>query len=293
MNLPGSTAMAIGKKLFEQYAWYDFQPHPEWAQYPSEVITQQPAWGHWIWFPEGEPTRAAPVAKRYFRKTFELPTFEKRSLATLRLGVDDRFVAYLNGKRIASANGWESSSPIDVTAALKSGRNVLAVEAENAPAPVAENPAGLLCVLRIQTVQGKEVDITSDSSWRCKKDVSDGDVTWFAPDFDDADWQPAKDLGPYGSAPWGKFVTAPSHYGPYATGILGKVRLIYVPEFQSVEALHLKPAAKYHAYTLNPARGNKTDLGNIAADNEGRWIAKKPADNYDTVDWILVLEDMP
>ena len=33
MNLPGSSQVAFGKKLFEQYAWHKFTPHPEWARF--------------------------------------------------------------------------------------------------------------------------------------------------------------------------------------------------------------------------------------------------------------------
>ncbi len=31
MNYPGSTHLGIGKKLLEQYPWWRFEPHPEWA----------------------------------------------------------------------------------------------------------------------------------------------------------------------------------------------------------------------------------------------------------------------
>lgn len=37
MNLPGSTQVAMGKKLFEQYEWQTFQPHPEWAIYAEDA----------------------------------------------------------------------------------------------------------------------------------------------------------------------------------------------------------------------------------------------------------------
>ncbi len=33
MNLPGSSHVALGKKLLEQYPWQDFIPHPEWVQF--------------------------------------------------------------------------------------------------------------------------------------------------------------------------------------------------------------------------------------------------------------------
>jgi len=32
MNYPGSTQLGIGKKLLEQYPWWRFEPHPEWAE---------------------------------------------------------------------------------------------------------------------------------------------------------------------------------------------------------------------------------------------------------------------
>lgn len=42
MNLPGSQQVALGKKLFEQYPWHQFQPHPEWAEYATDDGVQQP-----------------------------------------------------------------------------------------------------------------------------------------------------------------------------------------------------------------------------------------------------------
>jgi hypothetical protein len=31
MNLPGSTQMGLGKKFFEQFEWWKFEPHAEWS----------------------------------------------------------------------------------------------------------------------------------------------------------------------------------------------------------------------------------------------------------------------
>ncbi len=36
MNLPGSTQVALGKKLFERFAWQEFSPHADWAVYADD-----------------------------------------------------------------------------------------------------------------------------------------------------------------------------------------------------------------------------------------------------------------
>ena len=40
MNLPGSTQVGLGKKLFEQFAWQKFEPHPEWVRYADDKGVQ-------------------------------------------------------------------------------------------------------------------------------------------------------------------------------------------------------------------------------------------------------------
>src|ERR1051325_2488051 len=72
MRRPGSRQVGFGKKLFEQYAWQQFRPHPEWAAFASEGELSFEAC-QWIWFPEGNPAQNAPVAKRSFRRAFVVP----------------------------------------------------------------------------------------------------------------------------------------------------------------------------------------------------------------------------
>ena len=36
MNLPGSKQVGLGKKLFERFEWWKFEPHTDWARYASE-----------------------------------------------------------------------------------------------------------------------------------------------------------------------------------------------------------------------------------------------------------------
>jgi hypothetical protein len=47
MRLPGSQQVAFGKRLFEQYPWYRFRPHPEWAAFS---LTAKPSPHDDPWF---------------------------------------------------------------------------------------------------------------------------------------------------------------------------------------------------------------------------------------------------
>ncbi|MCX6927363.1 MAG: DUF4038 domain-containing protein, partial [Verrucomicrobia bacterium] len=57
MNYPGSAQLGLGKKLLEQYPWWRFEPHPEWAEadsfaagIPREVrFIYQPRRGVYNW----------------------------------------------------------------------------------------------------------------------------------------------------------------------------------------------------------------------------------------------------
>lgn len=63
MNLPGSSQLALGKKLLERYPWQNFTPHPEWASFaggPSGRPDGPHAAGiadsvRIIWAPRAEP----------------------------------------------------------------------------------------------------------------------------------------------------------------------------------------------------------------------------------------------
>jgi hypothetical protein len=298
MNLPGSAQVGFGKKLFEKYAWQEFAPHPEWAQYFNDPEPGQPRWKQWIWYPEGNPAENAPAAKRYFRKTFKISETEPPTHATLSVSADDRFIAYINGQKVGEATDWRTPRSIDVTKAIRPGENVIAIEAENLPAPTA-NPAGLLATLQVQTHTGEVYDLHADATWRSAKDTNAKSADWMATEFNDDNWTMAQVVAAYGSTPWGEFSSASPSYGPYATGIAGKVRLIYVPEPRSIRVNRLEPKSKYHATAFDPQTGDAVELGPVVPDNENSRVFRK-SNNYkvgdnevqtnDEDDWVLVLE---
>ena len=56
----------------------------------------------------GHEAHFAQVAKRFFRRTFELPEGKAVVGAVLRLSVDDRLTVYLNGKQLGSHADWQT-----------------------------------------------------------------------------------------------------------------------------------------------------------------------------------------
>jgi hypothetical protein len=94
----------------------------------------------------------------------------------------------------------------------------------------------------------------------------------------------------YGESPWGK-IEQPGNddaYGAQAAGISNAVRMIYVPESQTVTVRELDPAGRYAAKIFDPVSGATTTLGTIQADRAGRWQCSPPG-NCDH-DWVLILE---
>jgi hypothetical protein len=287
MHLPGSRQVGLGKRLLEQYPWQEFQPHPEWAAFVGESALGFEGC-RWLWYPEGKPAQDAPVAKRYFRRAFVLPEGKTIAQARLRVSVDDWFSARLNGQMLGTGEDWRAGKQFEVARLLRPGTNVLAIVAENKPAPVTANPAGLIACLEARFAENEQVvKVVSDGTWRCARDEVDG---WDSQGFDDSGWAKAMVIGRYGDGPWGHIGEANDEtYGPQATGVPGVVRVIYVPQNEAVEVRYLVAQAAYTATCFDPVSGDKTSLGTIRADTAGRWLCPPPeGENHD---WVLILQD--
>jgi len=286
MRLPGSRQVALGKRLLEQYPWQQFQPHPEWAAFVGESALGFESC-RWLWYPEGKPAQDAPIAKRYFRRAFILTEGKTIAQARLRVSVDDWFSARLNGQMLGTGEDWRAGKQFEIARLLKPGTNVLAIVAENKPAPVTANPAGLVACLEARFAENEQVvKLVSDDSWRCARDETEG---WDSPGFDDSGWAKAMVVGRYGDGPWGPIGEIKDEaYGPQSTGIPGVVRMIYVPQREAVEVRHLVAQAAYAATCFDPESGDKTPLGTIRADAAGRWLCPPPAGKDH--DWVLILE---
>ncbi|MBT3199229.1 MAG: hypothetical protein HN350_04875 [Phycisphaerales bacterium] len=151
----------------------------------------------WIWYPDGKSGRNAPAGKRYFRGVVNIPAGAKIKSAQFSLTVDDRGLAYLNGKKIGSSGGgWQKVNVINLGKRLKPGRNVIAVECENAKA----GAAGFIGRVEINLAKGKPITVVTGAKWKSSKTAPKG---WTNAKFDDSAWAPARELGPLNSGPWG------------------------------------------------------------------------------------------
>ena len=158
----------------------------------------------WIWYPEGEPARSAPVGTRFFQLKFELPVNRRVVSAHLELTADNAFAASVNGTPVGQGDNFHQVVELEVLAALRSGANVLTVRAENTGN--APNPAGLVAALRLKFADGRDESILSDAAWTTSQTGSPTEA-----------WQPAKVLGTLNMGPWNLHpeLKRPALYPPY------------------------------------------------------------------------------
>ncbi|MCU0977531.1 MAG: hypothetical protein MUF25_00005, partial [Pirellulaceae bacterium] len=168
------------------------------APAPAAASPAAEAAPNWIWYPEGNATQDAPAATRFFRRRVDLPG-EARA-AELRVAADDACEVFVNGRRAGSHETWQRTALFAVGPLLKAGDNLLAVRAENRPAP-SKNPAGLIARLAVTLADGKQLVVVSDSSWRVENELQ---PQWEQVALDDASWKAAAVSAPFGGGPWGK-----------------------------------------------------------------------------------------
>ncbi len=177
----------------------------EWIGAPAASTPPSFAGASWIWYPAGNPADSAPAGTRYFRRTFELPAGERITAARLELTADDSFAVYVNGQKVAGsppvADSWRTATVVDISTALRPGRNVIAAEAANAM----PGPAGFLGKLRVEG-PADPFELGTDGAW---KSADTAAVDWPQPGFDDTAWPQALVAAPYGAGPWGSSVTTP------------------------------------------------------------------------------------
>jgi hypothetical protein len=147
----------------------------------------------WIW---GADTPRAD-SHVYLRREFNLS--RNAAKAWLQICVDNNARVWLNGTEIGVTGGWQQPMTVDVTASLRSGKNVLAVDAYN----IDGFAGALFSITALDDAGQKFVDIVSDNTTRSSIEPSEG---WMAIGFDDGGWKPATEFAMYGEGPWARNV---------------------------------------------------------------------------------------
>ena len=152
----------------------------------------------WIWSDPHGATGVAP-GTNWFRRTLVLEAVPTE--ATLFAHADNSVRVFVNGARVrgAESSDWSRTGVYDVRKALKSGTNVVTLEAVNGGDE--PNPAGVLAYLKLRTRQGEGErvwDVASDATWL----ATTNRVEATQESSDTAIWTSAHVLGPPGLGPW-------------------------------------------------------------------------------------------
>lgn len=170
-----------------------------------------PAWNtgstffnaNWIWFNEGDPTVSAPVATRWFRKTFTVPAGVSVTQAVATMVGDNMFTLYVNGQvalSVENQNFWQHYGQADISSFLVAGTNVLAVAVINdGDSP---NPAGLIGAFDLTYSNGQTNSFQTDGTWLAANQLFSN---WNQTNFVPTGWSNAMVLGAYGIGPWNSF----------------------------------------------------------------------------------------
>jgi alpha-L-rhamnosidase len=154
----------------------------------------------WIWYPDEDPLKAAPVGARYFRTTIDLPVDKAIQSARALVTADNSAIVYVNGVEIGKISDYHVAGAFDVTSRLRSGKNLVAIKAENFGNE--PNTAGLIGLIRVTFTDASEFTAATDAkSWRTARDEQ---PKWTAVEFDDSAWVQPITLGAFGMAPWGE-----------------------------------------------------------------------------------------
>ena len=142
------------------------------AKAPAPVLSHplpDLAPAHWIWYPSG---RTLPNTFIMFRRELDLPAQPRR--VTGWIAADSRYLLEVNGRRIQWGPApcdprWLEADPVDLTAALGAGRNVIGATVlfygqGDGTWPIGK--PGFLFWLEIEHADGRLERLVSDGAWR-------------------------------------------------------------------------------------------------------------------------------
>lgn len=151
---------------------------------------------NWIWSASNANDGIEPGAC-YFRKVFNLPEDWIISKADCFYTADDFVELHVNGKLLRRFRNKKVIYEVSIIDYLKPGKNILAFQAKNEDDKA--SPAGFLAAVRIESTDGRTLDIATNGEWLMSTDEQS---EWRTESFDDSSWSKAIIVGPLGIAPW-------------------------------------------------------------------------------------------
>lgn len=146
--------------------------------------------GSWIW----ETNTFDRQTVRFWR-SFEIPPDTTVMRARLRLTADNEYILYLDGQELGRDAEWRHLYEYDITALLRPGKHMLAVEAYNS-----SREAGFLFGMQVGLSSGAVLKIKSDGSWL----IVPNDLSGWEKMTEPVDsWRNATIEYSFGLGPWG------------------------------------------------------------------------------------------
>ncbi|MCC7494302.1 MAG: hypothetical protein IT204_18235 [Fimbriimonadaceae bacterium] len=237
--------------------------------------------GAWIWTPTGQAQRH----EAWFRGTWDLPATGDAP-AELRITCDNRWAVWVNGRELGQGDDWSAPQTFDVAAALRPGRNVVAVRGGG------DGGLDALTVgLRVRRRGQADLLLGTSGRWRVSDHEAPG---WQTPEFDDTAWALARVVSTDpGASPW-QLTTRGPHQPARIEGrssrlVSGgepttwtspagawRVYVFHVKQLGGPNYLDQRLPAVFQQIALEPyaaALGEKLgrSVPGVFVDNEGQW----------------------
>jgi len=144
------------------------------------------------WISAGSASGAA-----YFRFSFDVSADNPVSSALLLIVGSGASSLSVNGEKEVQSTGLKSPLSKVITDSVHPGANVVAVSVS----PEGNGPAAVIGSVELDLADGSRVMLHTGKQWRATGAETAG---WEAKDYNDSSWEPAKELGANGTAPWGE-----------------------------------------------------------------------------------------
>jgi alpha-L-rhamnosidase len=208
----GGKPLSSGQVVWWKVRVWDNDTNPsawsEPARWSMGLLAESDWQGKWIGFDGGEGKPAELGAAQwissqnsasgtiYLRRTFDIPLDNPLANAVLLLVGSGPTTLTINGGHARKSKGANDPFTYQITASLHAGANVLAASV----APTENEPAALIGMIELNLASGDRVLVRTEDDWRVATTAA---PDWEKSEFNDAAWERAKVLGPYGMAPWG------------------------------------------------------------------------------------------